>query len=59
MRGCSGLEREEVYVEMRAELVRLVPVLVRVLPILLVLIALAAGIAESGGYQGPPDFDPY
>jgi len=44
---------------MKVEVVKAIPVLVRLLPLLLLLVFLAAGIAQGGGYKGPPDFDPY
>jgi len=43
---------------MKVEAVKAIPVLVRLLPLLLLLVLLAAGIAQGGGYQGPADFDP-
>jgi hypothetical protein len=43
---------------MKVEVVKALPVLVRLLPVLLALLILAVGVAEAGGPWGPPDFDP-
>lgn len=51
--------REEVNVEVKVEVVKALPVLVRLLPIFLALLLLAVGVAEAGGPKGPPDFDPF
>jgi hypothetical protein len=51
--------REEVNVEVKVEVVKALPVLVRLLPVLLAFLLLAVGVAEAGGPKGPPDFDPF
>ena len=43
---------------MKVEVVKALPVLVRLLPVLLALLILAVGVAEAGGPIGPPDADP-
>ena len=50
--------REEVNVEVKVEVVKALPVLVRLLPVLLAFLLLVVGVAEAGGPKGPPDFDP-
>jgi hypothetical protein len=50
--------REEVNVEVKVEVVKALPVLVRLLPVLLALLLLAVGVAEADGPKGPIDFDP-
>ena len=57
--GLSGDSLEEVSVRMKVEVVKALPVLVRLLPVLLALLILAVGVAEAGGPKGPPDFDPF
>jgi len=44
---------------MKVEVVKALPVLVRLLPVLLALLILAVGVAEAGGPRGPPDTDPF
>jgi len=44
---------------MKVEVVKAIPVLVRLLPLLVLLVFLVAGIAQGDGYRGPPDFDPF
>jgi hypothetical protein len=51
--------REEVNVEVKVEVVKALPVLVRLLPVLLALLLLVVGVAEAGGPKGEMDFDPY
>jgi hypothetical protein len=51
--------REEVNVEVKVEVVKALPVLVRLLPVLLALLLLAVGVAEADGPKMPPDFDPF
>ena len=57
-RGVRVNYREEVNVEVKVEVVKALPVLVRLLPVLLALLLLAVGVAEAGGPKMPPDFDP-
>jgi len=57
--GLSGGSLEEVSVGMKVEVVKALPVLVRLLPVLLALLILAVGVAEAGGPRGPPDGDPF
>jgi len=57
--GLSGDSLEEVSVRMKVEVVKALPVLVRLLPVLLALLILAVGVAEAGGPIGPPDGDPF
>ncbi|MFZ8793139.1 MAG: hypothetical protein ACO2O2_04505 [Acidilobaceae archaeon] len=51
--------REEVNVEVKVEVVKALPVLVRLLPVLLAFLLLAVGVAEAGGPKMPPDADPF
>ena len=51
--------REEVNVEVKVEVVKALPVLVRLLPVLLAFLLLVVGVAEAGGPKGPPDADPF
>jgi hypothetical protein len=44
---------------MKVDVVKALPVLVRLLPVLLALLILAVGVAEAGGPIMPPDFDPF
>jgi hypothetical protein len=57
-RGVGVNYREEVNVEVKVEVVKALPVLVRLLPVLLALLLLAVGVAEAGGPKMPPDADP-
>jgi len=58
-RGIGVNYREEVNVEVKVEVVKALPVLVRLLPILLALLLLAVGVAEAGGPKGEMDGDPF
>ncbi len=44
---------------MKVEVVKALPVLVRLLPVLLALLILVVGVAEADGPRMPPDFDPW
>ena len=44
---------------MKVEALRALYLAVRLLPILLVLLMLAVGVAEADGPKGPPDYDPF
>jgi hypothetical protein len=57
--GLSEDGLEEVSVRMKVEVVKALPMLVRLLPVLLALLILAVGVAEAGGPIMPPDFDPF
>jgi hypothetical protein len=57
-RGVRINYREEVNVEVKVEVVKALPVLVRLLPVLLALLLLAVGVAEAGGPKGEMDGDP-
>ena len=57
--GLSGGNLEEVSVGMKVEVVKALPVLVRLLPVLLALLILVVGVAEADGPRMPPDFDPF
>jgi hypothetical protein len=57
-RGVGVNYREEVNVEVKVEVVKALPVLVRLLPVLLALLLLAVGVAEAGGPKGEMDADP-
>jgi hypothetical protein len=57
-RGVGVNYREEVNVEVKVEVVKALPVLVRLLPVLLALLLLAVGVAEADGPKMPPDADP-
>ena len=59
MRGVKVNYREEVNVEVKVEVVKALPVLVRLLPVLLALLLLAVGVAEADGPKMPPDADPF
>ena len=58
-RGVGVNYREEVNVEVKVEVVKALPVLVRLLPVLLALLLLAVGVAEADGPKMPPDGDPF
>jgi hypothetical protein len=58
-RGVGVNYREEVNVEVKVEVVKALPVLVRLLPVLLALLLLVVGVAEAGGPKGEMDFDPF
>ena len=58
-RGVGVNYREEVNVEVKVEVVKALPVLVRLLPVLLALLLLAVGVAEADGPKMPPDADPF
>ena len=58
-RGIGVNYREEVNVEVKVEVVKALPVLVRLLPVLLALLLLAVGVAGADGPKGEMDFDPY
>jgi hypothetical protein len=47
-----------VNVEVKVEVVKALPVLVRLLPVLLALLLLAVGVAEADGPKGEMDADP-
>jgi hypothetical protein len=57
-RGVGVNYHEEVNVEVKVEVVKALPVLVRLLPVLLALLLLVVGVAEADGPKMPPDFDP-
>jgi creatinine amidohydrolase/Fe(II)-dependent formamide hydrolase-like protein len=44
---------------MKVEVVKALPMLVRLLPVLLALLILAVGVAEADGPRMPPDTDPF
>ncbi len=58
-RGVKVNYREEVNVEVKVEVVKALPVLVRLLPVLLALLLLVVGVAEAVGPRMPPDGDPF